>query len=459
MHTITNYLCIMPLPEELLRSLEGVKGFQRESFEAVHRSGEQLTSIRFNPVKPVQPEGWEITPVPWCPHGVYLAARPSFTLDPFLHAGAYYVQEASSMFIWHALKSCVGDDTQQKVLDLCAAPGGKSTLLASYFHDGLVVANEVIKPRAAILVENAAKWGSGHLVVTNNDPSHFQSLPGYFDVMMVDAPCSGSGLFRKDPGAVEEWSEANVTLCSQRQQRILADALPALKEDGLLLYSTCSYSTAEDEEIADWLVSEMNMENLRIPIDPAWNIVETRSPGAQAYGYRFYPDQAKGEGFFIAAFRKKETTPDARQKEQPLVMLTKQEQQQLQSFISLPEAFVPFKQNESIRAIKKEWLRDVQLLAKHLYIRKAGIEIATLKGRDVIPAHELALSALSAQFPLTALTKEQALQYLRRKEILLPDAPKGWNLVGYGGLSLGWVKVLPNRVNNYYPAEWRILKE
>lgn len=450
----------MSLPLSLLESLNDVAGFNRASFEAVHASGEQVTSIRLNPEKPML-NGPEISStIPWCPHGYYLPARPSFTLDPLFHAGAYYVQEASSMFIWKALEQLLEDDTQKKVLDLCAAPGGKSSLLASFFREGLVVANEVIKQRAAVLVENLTKWGSTQVVVTNNDPSHFQSLPGYFDVMVIDAPCSGSGMFRKDPAAIEEWSEDNVQLCSQRQQRILADVLPALKEDGLLLYSTCSYSIEEDEAIADWLVSEMGMESRSLSVPAEWGIVETGSPEKSAHGYRFYPDRVKGEGFFLAAFQKKTVVVESRLKELNLSLPSKQELQQIQSFLHLPEGYTLFKQGETIRAIESRWWKDLQILAKALYIKKAGTGIGTIKGKDVIPEHELALSSLwKGQFEPLPLTREQALQYLRRKELLLPDSPTGWHLVAFEGLPLGWVKVLPNRVNNYYPAEWRILKE
>ena len=449
----------MAIPQKLLESLEHVKGFDREAFEKVHVSGEQVTSIRLNPLKSMVHGPWTMDKIPWCPHGCYLSARPSFTLDPLFHAGAYYVQEASSMFLWHALQEVIGSNTHKKVLDLCAAPGGKSTLLASYFKDGLIIANEVIKSRAAVLVENITKWGSGHVIVTNNDPSHFQSLPGYFDVIVIDAPCSGSGLFRKDPTAIEEWSEDNVQLCSQRQQRILADVLPALKENGILIYSTCSYSAEEDETIADWLVTEMAMESKQLNINAEWNIVETASPGKKAYGYRFYPDKIKGEGFFMAVFQKKESANETRLKEQSLTIPSKQEWQQINSFIEIPGDLTLFKQSGSVRAIKKEWLHDLQVLAKCLYIKKAGIDIGAVKGKDVIPGHELALSNLSKAFIPVPLTEDQALQYLRRKELVLEGAPKGWNLVSYGGLPLGWVKVLPNRVNNYYPTEWRILKE
>ena len=449
----------MSLPQQLLLSLHGVKGFNRTTFEELHASGEKVISIRLNPMKPMNHGSWAMQNVPWCPQGQYLSKRPSFTLDPLFHAGAYYVQEASSMFLWHALKETIGADTQKKVLDLCAAPGGKSTLLASYFTNGLIVANEVIKSRASVLVENITKWGTDHVIVTNNDPSHFQSLPGYFNVMVIDAPCSGSGLFRKDPASVDEWSEDIVQLCSKRQQRILADALPALQEDGVLIYSTCSYSPEEDEAIADWLVAEMNMESKRIFLQDNWGIVEMQSPDKAAYGYRFYPDKIKGEGFFIAAFQKKSERKNIRLKEQVLTFPSKADIQQINDFIGIPPDYALFKQSNAIRAIKKNWITDLQLLAQCLYIKKAGVEIGTIKGKDVIPSHELALSLLPLDIMASIeLTEEQALQYLRRKELAL-DAEKGWNLVRYCGLPLGWIKVLPNRINNYYPAEWRILKE
>ncbi len=450
----------MAVPAALIQSLQTATGFQKEAFEAVHESGEQIVSIRLNPSKP-----FNLTHLPladkvgWSEYGRYLTERPFFTFDPFLHAGAYYVQEASSMFLWQAIQQLVPEKYGKKVLDLCAAPGGKSTLLSSYFNEGLVVANEVIKNRANILVENCSKWGDGHLLVTNNDPSHFQSLPGYFDVLMIDAPCSGSGLFRKDPAAVDEWSEANVSLCSQRQQRILADALPCLAENGILIYSTCSYSQEEDEVICDWLLDEMEMESQSLQIDKSWGIVETTSPAKHAVGYRFYPDQVKGEGFFIACFRKKRNEFEVKSKMKGLHFTSKLQIQQLQSAIKLPENLSYFDQNDTIRAIETTWLTDLSILASHLYIKKAGIEIATMKGKDIIPSHELALSGwFKGGFPTVDLDLNNALSYLKRKEFSA-EGQKGWNLMCFGGLPIGWAKLLPNRINNYYPAEWRILKE
>ncbi len=464
------------LPPQLIQSLEGIKGFNSKAFEAVHVSGEQVTSIRLNRLKAeslkqnaksiedaalsLKPLAFSIKkPVPWCEKGFYLSERPSFTFDPLFHAGAYYVQEASSMFLWEMIKQTVGTATNKKVLDLCAAPGGKSTLLASYFKDGLIVSNEVIKSRAAILTENIIKWGADNVVVTNNDPKDFQRLENYFDVIVIDAPCSGSGLFRKDPNAINEWSEENVNLCSLRQQRIVADVLPALKQNGILIYSTCSYSKQEDEDVLDWLMENYQLSTVHCPLSAEWGIVEVQSDKHQAHGYRFYPDQIKGEGFFIAALKKTKGEEESYHSEQSLQLANKQELEQLQSFIPLPQTYSVFKQNEALRAIKETWLTSLQQLAKHLYIKKAGVELGTIKGKDFIPSHELAVSMLPLQsLAAVELSKEAALQYLKRKEFVT-DAPKGWTLVKYCGLSLGWIKVLPNRINNYYPQEWRILKD
>jgi 16S rRNA C967 or C1407 C5-methylase (RsmB/RsmF family)/NOL1/NOP2/fmu family ribosome biogenesis protein len=453
----------LSLPTPFLQSLEGVVGYNKAAFEAVHDSGETVTAIRVNPNKhPDQILFEHTSPVPWCPHGHYLESRPSFTLDPNFHAGAYYVQDASSMFLWQALANVVGASNGQKVLDLCAAPGGKSTLLSTYFNNGLVVSNEVIKQRASVLVENMTKWGASNTVVTNNDPVHFQSLPGFFDVMVVDAPCSGSGLFRKDPSAIEGWSTDLVALCAQRQQRILADALPALAEGGVLMYATCSYDPHEDEMIADWLVHEMGLTPQSIAVDPGFGIIETKANVSGAPCYRFYPNHVKGEGFFIAAFKKENSVPAAykpfKSKEAVLEKLTKKMQEQLIQHIALDNNTVTFLQSGMIKAIPEVFESSILQLASQLYIKKAGVSVGELKGQDFIPAHELAVSYLPLDsFNAIDLDKEQALSYLRRAEFSC-TVQKGWSLMRYNRLGLGWAKILPNRINNYYPQEWRILK-
>ena len=457
------------LPLTLLNNLQDVKGFNQQAFEQVHASGEQVTSIRINTEKVTRENFTSTLPywalnnlqptlVPWCEHGYYLAERPSFTLDPIFHGGAYYVQDASSMFLWQVLLQTINNTNNKKVLDVCAAPGGKSTLLANYFIDGLIVSNEVIKSRVPVLVENITKWGAANVVVTNNDPSHFKSVENYFDLVVVDAPCSGSGLFRKNKDAIQEWSENNVNLCSQRQQRIVADILPCLKEDGIIIYSTCSYSKEENENTIDWLMDEFDMVSIPIKIDETWGITETETDKNKASCYRFYPDKVKGEGFFIAVLAKKGNATDKKLKEQIVQSPTQNELAVLNNFIQLSEEWTLFKHGAELKIINQQLLSDVKILANYLYIKKAGVCLGELKGKDIVPNHELALSTM----PLTniatlELSKEDALQYLRRKEIKI-DAAVGWALITHKNIRLGWVKVLPNRINNYYPQEWRIIK-
>jgi len=450
------------LPVELLQSLQGVTGFDETAFRAVHESGQQVTSIRVNPAKSTITDAFtaqevEVLPVPWCPHGYYLSHRPSFTLNPSFHAGAYYVQEASSMFLWYVLQQVTDTTQHHTVLDLCAAPGGKSSLLSSFFSNGLVVANEVIKSRAAILQENLTKWGNSHTIVTNNDAKDFQRLDSFFDVIVTDAPCSGSGLFRRDPEAIHEWSTDNVQLCAQRQQRIIADVLPALNNNGVFIYSTCSYSVAEDEAILDWLIDHFGMESIAVQFPPEWNIITSHSAKHRANGYRFFPDKVMGEGFFIAAFRKPGEAVNKKRKEATLTMATAKEKQQLSAMVQYNDTHSIFMHNEIFHLFPSAYIDALKSLSAHLYIRQAGIALGSFKGKTFVPEHALALSKIPHHFPVAELQLEQALAYLRKQETHF-NASQGWCQVNYQGLGLGWIKQLPNRTNNYYPAEWRILK-
>lgn len=460
----------MQFPQSLLNELYEQPGFDKAAFLAAHDKSEAVTSIRFNPKKIIDIDATLdiltllyqhiiTSGVPWNPYGYYLSARPQFIFDPLLHGGAYYVQEACSMFLWEALKQTIPSTQNKNILDLCSAPGGKSTLIASYAPDAFIVSNEVIKTRATILVENITKWGAPNVVVTNNDPADFARLPNFFDAMVVDAPCSGSGLFRKDEHAVNEWSEDSVVMCSKRQQRILADALPCLKEDGILIYSTCSYSIAEDEQIADWLVGEMEMENVALEIRAEWNIIETQSPKHHAKGYRFYPHLIKGEGFFISIFKKKKNEGYVYYNATILEKPSKKETETINNFYTVSDEFTLFKNKEQVRLFPEAYLQQLQVVLKNLYVKKAGIAIGEIKHSDVIPDHELAVSGLDLK-SLQSIDADYdtALNYLKRKGIQL-NGSKGWQLLTYKALPLGWVKVLPNRVNNYYPVSWRILKE
>ena len=458
------------LPQSFLQSLENIEGFDLNAFAAVHEEAKPLTSIRFNPNKKIDVQDSALqleSKIPWSSQGYYLKERPSFTKDPLFHAGAYYVQEASSMFLEQVLRQTVDLNTSIKVLDLCAAPGGKSTLIQSLISkDSLLVSNEVIKTRVNVLVENITKWGAANVVVTNNDPRDFQRLDSYFDVIVVDAPCSGSGLFRKDPDAISEWSLDNVTLCSQRQQRILADVKEALKQDGILIYSTCSYSKAENENIAEWLITENGFESIQLHINPEWNIVETITKETNAYGYRFYPDKVNGEGFFITAFKKTNPTPNAKQttpntkhqtiNKQPQTPNAKQE---ITNWLSSKDiSLFPWK--DDIIAFPENLINEIPVLQSALYIKKAGVNIGSLIRNELIPSHELAMSTiLNQDLASVLLDLKKALQFLRLESIEKDFEGTGWMLVKYGGLALGFIKALPNRINNYYPREWRILNK
>ncbi len=447
------------IPPQLLHDLQGLPGFDEPAFLQAHEVNKQVISIRLNPKKPLVDNHFpDTTAVPWCADGRYLQARPSFTLDPVFHGGAYYVQEASSMFLHHVVHQLCAQDVPKHVLDLCGAPGGKSTLLAAALPNSFIVSNEVIKTRVSVLAENISKWGSEHVIVTNNDPKDFARLPAFFDLLVVDAPCSGSGLFRKDPNAIEEWSENNVQLCSMRQQRILTDAIPSLRQNGHLVYSTCSYSRQENEDICDWIVDTFDLTSVKIEVEEPWGITETISERNGAFGYRFYPDKVHGEGFFIACFKQENLVEEYYAPGTKLQAITKKEQEILNAWLSNPDEYFLFQQKDNIVAIPHRWSETFSIIQKHLGVRKSGVAIGMFKGNDLIPHHEFALSRLlNKNVPYLELNKEDALKYLKRQDLTASSEKKGWMLMQHEGLNLGWAKVLPTRVNNYYPTNWRIL--
>ena len=429
-------------------------------------------SIRANPFK-VSENGSDLfpdaIPVPWCASGWYLPERPVFTLDPRFHAGAYYVQEASSMFLHEALRQTTDFSRPLRVLDLCAAPGGKSTLLASLLSaDSLLVANEVVRQRAAVLRENIEKWGCSNTAVTSASADDFAALDDWFDVVVADAPCSGEGLFRKDPEAVREWSLPQVEVCAARQQNILAGAVAALKPGGVLVYSTCTYNQSENENNAAWLATTFALEPLTLTIPDTWGIQSLSLPHNTQFPIpntcRFFPHRLRGEGFFIALFRKKEAPPsrDKRRSSgfrniQPLAKnLIPEAQAWLRTEIEMRFFQTP---SGDVLALPAHLEADYRMLDHVLKNKWFGTRIGQFKGRDFVPDHALALSnAAAPTLPYAALSREQALLFLKKENFELPSgAPaKGWVLARYQDLNLGWLKVLPNRWNNYLPQERRI---
>ncbi len=424
------------------------------SFLEAHRTPAPI-SIRLNPAKPINIESKAI---PWTQTGRFLERRPSFTLDPLFHAGAYYVQEASSMFLEQAFMQTVTPGTSLRVLDLSAAPGGKSTHLLSLLNGrGLLVSNEVIQSRATILSENIQKWGYANVLVTNNDPSAFSHIHDFFDVIVVDAPCSGEGLFRKDPDAMREWSPGNVDLCAARQTRILHDIWPALKENGILIYSTCTYNEKENEDNLISFTREHGAESMTLNIEDTWGVMEVRKENIT--GYRFYPHKVNGEGFFISVLRKKEASDRSHGKtKKRLVHAPKNVKDKLTPWIDPRFSVQLYQHNDLIFALPTDLEHDFDFLLQYLKLIYAGTNVATLKHEKAIPEHALAVSLLlhRAAFNNVEIDLDAALEYLRRNTISLENQPKGYSLLTFQNVPIGWVNVLENRVNNLYPQEWRI---
>lgn len=413
-------------------------------------------SVRLNPFKydaatmplPSDEDGM----VGWCPEGRYLQARPQFTLDPLLHAGAYYVQEAASMYVTDVVRRFADLSAPLRVLDLCAAPGGKSTAVRGVLPEGsLLMSNEPMRPRANILMENVQKFGHPDVIVTNNYAIDYQRSGLKFDVIIADVPCSGEGMFRKDEGAVREWSTANVRKCAALQREIITDIMPCLRDGGLLIYSTCTFNAHEDEENVDFIVDTWDMEKLDMR--------------------HFIPGETRTEGLFMAALRKpgngnpvmlssagkkkdKKAKKGKQGKSSPV-----QGAKTVSSWLAASENFDVAMLGGRVVGVGKTWRDVFDTSLDKLRVIHAGVEFGEQKGKDIVPSESLALSmSLNHDaFPVADVDMETALSYLRREPISLSEGmPHGYVLVSYKGLPLGFVKNLGNRTNNLFPQEWRI---
>lgn len=434
-----------PFPEGFLN-----RGLPKGLLAAL--DGEAPVSVRFNPFKTGAPPAG-LRQVPWCRHGFYLDGRPQFSLDPAWHAGAYYVQEASSMFVGHIFEHIADEQGDLRVLDLCAAPGGKTTLLSTLAGiDGFVVANEPVRARAQALADNVARWGLGNVAVTSDDPSHFAALEGWFDVILVDAPCSGEGMFRRHPEARAEWSEANVDLCARRQRRILADVWGALKPGGYLIYSTCTFNRAENEDNVEWLLREYGGEQVDVPAPKG---VERSD-----FGYRFWPHRIDGEGFFAACVSKegshgRSRTPKLRR--EPLTDASRDAVRELGRWVEGPEYMRFAQAGDNFYGYHGARFADMRTVAGTLSTIYSGVRMGQIFKGALRPEHPLALFQ-GLRTETVELSPEQAAIYLHKGEIDPGPLAEGMNLVSSGGYHIGWAKRIGGRVNNLYPKELRILK-
>lgn len=417
---------------------------------------DSVVSIRYNAAK--APDMVCCDAVPWASNATYLDSRPQFTADPHFHAGCYYVQEASSMFLEQAVRQYV--DAPVRALDLCAAPGGKSTHLLSLLPAGsLLVANEPMPLRAQVLAENVIKWGNPAAVVTRNEPADFASFGSFFDVMLVDAPCSGEGMFRKDAFAVEQWSESNVKVCAERQRKILADVWHALRPGGLLIYSTCTFNREENEDCVAWIANELGAEVLPLQVNKEWGITGNIA-GTNVPVYRFIPGFTRGEGFFLAVLRKNGDAAVQQPRAARSQAVPSKEKAVIENWIKCPGDYDFVLQDDTFVAVPKLHSAAVAALKQKLKVLHAALPLAVRKNKKFVPEHALAMSSrLNADaFNTVEVERETALKYLHRETMYFADAPAGILLLTYKGVPLGFANNVGNRANNLYPPEWRIRK-
>ena len=476
------------LPEDFRKYTLGLMGEELyQQLEQGITEGEAPTSIRLNPFKckegedvktpkeekdvNSQKEGEQKVmgePIPWCPStGRYLSTRPNFTFDPWLHAGKYYVQEASSMFVDLVIRQLVHEPVM--MLDLCAAPGGKSTAVRAALPEGsLLFSNEPMRTRSQILAENIQKFGHPDMIVTNNYPRDYKKSKLQFDVILTDVPCSGEGMFRKDDGAIAEWSLQNVDNCWQLQREIVSDIWSCLKPGGILIYSTCTFNAHEDEENIAWICEELGAEPFALSgIEENWNITDNLI-GTDIPVYRFLPGKSRGEGIFLAVLRK-EGEPEMekedkkkkkdKNKDKGKNRGNKGKSPQIPTDWLKSSDYETIAEEDNFYAIPNRWKAIYEDAVKNLKVIHAGIKLGTSKGKDIIPDQSLALSVMlnKEAFPEVELSYEDAIRYLRKEAVNLPsETPKGYVLVTYHQMPLGWEKNIGNRANNLYPQEWKI---
>lgn len=423
--------------------------------------GESPTAVRHNPYKcaDVKPAGEEIA---WSRYGRYLDERPQFTLDTDFAGGAYYVQEPGSQFVDHILREQHVE--QGRILDMCAAPGGKTTIYSTAVgEDGLVVANEYVRNRAVILADNVRKWGLGNVVVTNNDPSHLAAFRGWFDVVAVDAPCSGEGMFRKDDGARAEWSAEGVRMCATRQMSILDEAWQTLRAGGVLIYSTCTFNRTENEGVVAQMMERYGDEIVEaepIHTSEEWGVECGRVGAFQTF--RFYPHRVQSEGFFVAVARKATDSGCARVTPRPrkriMTDAVKADVAELARWVKAPKQMHFAMVGDTLYGYAAERYDEVRALAESLTVIYSGVAMGQIfKGR-LKPDWALSqyVGLRREAVACVEVSKEEALDYLRKRDISATQFDEGLNLVVHNGVALGFVKRIGARCNNMYPLSLRI---
>lgn len=419
-----------------------------------------VTSLRLNPFKPLLHLPYSpMCAVPWCQYGHYLLHRPSFVENPTFWTGAFYVQEASSMFIEQVFKK-INPKKPIKVLDLSAAPGGKSTHLLSLISpESLLVSNEIDKHRVEALIENLARWGGENYIVTQSTPQALGRLTSFFDIILVDAPCSGEGMFRKDRQVAKNWSIAHVAFCAKKQQEILGAILPALSNEGYLIYSTCTFNRKENEENLHWLCDTFGLKSVRIPLQSEWGVIEVEEKNR--YAYRFFPHLLKGEGFFITCLQKNTLSGSKKTgKKNVFQEISEDAQKSIREWLTEDlHGKKLYSYQEHIFLLFPTHNTWITQIADQAYIKQTALKVGKWKAKSFVPSNELAYSRLvSKQIERRELNEKEALNFLSKKELPTFSSNKEWILATYQGLGLGWLKKVGERFNNHYPSAWKIRK-
>lgn len=441
----------MKLPEAFIQQMEELLGAEAPAFFSALETT-PTTSIRLHPVKGEELFGEERS-LPWSVQGRKLAKRPSFTFDPMFHAGAYYVQDGSSQFLEHALRQSVALQDPLVILDACAAPGGKTTHLQSLVAPGsVVIANEVISSRARILLENTWKWGMPDLIVTSADPKVLGASGLQVDVLVVDAPCSGEGLFRKDPDAMQEWSPEHVAHCAARQKRIVADLWPTLKPGGILLYSTCTWNLQENEEILAWAATELGADKVLLEVPTDW-------PVHQREGIcRFLPQDDAGEGFCCGVLKKHHAA--AVRSNKPFLPKEIQEGRALMKAMLSSPNMTPVAVGKTIFAVPQQMLPYVGTLQRgKVAVLSAGVPLGEQHGVKDMKPHPMVTHSTAFRedaFPQVQVDHDQALAYLRRQDVAVDGPAEKRVVVMHKGRRLGFAKLQNGRLSSQFPMDYRI---
>lgn len=456
MHSNSNNVI---LPESFVNQMKITLGDDCNTFLS-HYDNPTPISIRWHKRKSSSElQKLPLQKVPWNKYGQYLPIRPKFTLDPLFHSGAYYVQEASSMFLLHILEALDLPKKNLKILDLCAAPGGKSSILSQWLDgEGLLVCNETIGSRAKILRENMVKNGYNNVIVTQADPIKFNPLKQQFDIILVDAPCSGEGMFRKDNEAITNWSESHVWHCSARQKRILEDILPSLAHDGYLIYSTCTFNDQENIFNSHWMNTTHNLLPIEVPVHEEWQIRPVMHNST--IGYRFIPPFIEGEGFYVSVSRNNMSAVRNNTKSNGAIKNILKDTRIVKDWVTEHDTLAYIHHGNELLCVTENVLAFFSyLVSAKIRIIQMGVIVGQEVKNGLIPHHSLAMSLYASEnIPTVELSLSESLSYLKKDFGLCVDCISvGWVLCIFNGQKLGWIKNLGNRINNYYPTDIRIM--